>query len=457
MELVSPIAMRIPTRTVAEIIPYVRTGLAAREHQWTGRPFRALLLGALLLALWLTPGRAPPLLGDYGFAAWDDAQQAHAFTSPGGTEALRYSGIHARDSVGRELSTQLRQREDRLATLVNDRASVEPFTVDPFIQQSKVTPEGVLSEHFEIPFAISGDTVGVGAALGDEAGINAGAANMFVRNGATWGQQVILTASYNDGGDQFGGSIPVSGDTVVVAAKGKELPADLAISKTASPDPVVAGTTLTYSINVTNSGPNKATGVTIIDTLPPGVTLASASPGCSEHSGTVTCHINGNILSGASASVTIQVTVDPDTTGSISNVATVTSNDPDPDLSNNAASETTSIISVSPQADLTISKAGSPDPVVAGTALSYEIIVTNSGPSDATGVTVTDTLPPGVAFASASQGCSEVAGTLTCDVGSIGHRGVRQRYCPGHRRPRRYGLHHQLGLRHGQRDGPRYI
>ena len=55
-------------------------------------------------------------------------------------------------------------------------------------------------------------------------------------------------------------------------------PADLALTKAASPDPVLAGNKLTYTLTITNSGPSAATGVTLIDTLPAGVTFVSSTP-----------------------------------------------------------------------------------------------------------------------------------------------------------------------------------
>ena len=74
------------------------------------------------------------------------------------------------------------------------------------------------------------------------------------------------------------------------------------------------------------------------------------------------------------------------------------------------------------QADLELVKADDPDPVDAGETLTYTLSVANRGPSDASGVTVTDMLPPSVSFdsAAASQGtCMEAAGTVTCDLGDL--------------------------------------
>jgi uncharacterized repeat protein (TIGR01451 family) len=77
-------------------------------------------------------------------------------------------------------------------------------------------------------------------------------------------------------------------------------------------------------------------------------------------------------------------------------------------------------------ADLSVAKSDSPDPVSAGGALTYTLAVHNGGPSDATGVVVTDKLPAGVTFGSANptQGsCAESKLVVTCDIGTLGTMG----------------------------------
>jgi uncharacterized repeat protein (TIGR01451 family) len=79
-----------------------------------------------------------------------------------------------------------------------------------------------------------------------------------------------------------------------------------------------------------------------------------------------------------------------------------------------------------PQTDLSVSKTASPSPAKMGNALTYTATATNLGPSAATGVALTDTLPAGVTFGSAtpSQGsCSQAAGLVTCALGSIADGG----------------------------------
>jgi len=111
-------------------------------------------------------------------------------------------------------------------------------------------------------------------------------------------------------------------------------PADLVITKSA-PDEVPAGSALTYTLTVTNTGTVTASTVVITDELPPEVTLVSASPLCIGTT-TVACMI-GDVAPGASQTVTITVTT-PNTVGaSITNTATVAGFPTDPDPTDNAS------------------------------------------------------------------------------------------------------------------------
>jgi uncharacterized repeat protein (TIGR01451 family) len=194
---------------------------------------------------------------------------------------------------------------------------------------------------------------------------------------------------------------------------------DLSVTKTDSPDPVTVGNNLTYTVTITNNGPDAATGVTLTDTLPGGVTVVSiysTNGACSLASGTVTCNFDP-MANGAVVTVTIVVT--PNTPGGITNTATVAGNETDPNTANNTATAVTTVIQPS---DLSVTKTDAPDPVTVGSNLTYTVTITNNGPDAATGVTLTDTLPGGVTFVSAtpSQGsCNQAAGVVTCNLGSL--------------------------------------
>jgi aldose sugar dehydrogenase len=119
---------------------------------------------------------------------------------------------------------------------------------------------------------------------------------------------------------------------------------DLSLTNTASPSPVQATTTLTYSMNVFNHGPTVvATGVRVTDTLPAGVTLVSATATQGTCSGmdTVVCDL-GTLTEGGGAAVTIVVS--PQAPGELSNTATVSVNEPDPNSSNNMATAITLVV-----------------------------------------------------------------------------------------------------------------
>jgi uncharacterized repeat protein (TIGR01451 family) len=136
------------------------------------------------------------------------------------------------------------------------------------------------------------------------------------------------------------------GDAAVVIGGGQvsltERPTDLSVTKVDSADPARAGRNLTYTLTVTNNGPNPATGVTATDTLPSGLTARSttASQGTCSGTTTVTCAL-GDLASGASATVTIVVR--PTAAGKITNTASVSGNQPDPNSANNTASQDTTI------------------------------------------------------------------------------------------------------------------
>ena len=141
----------------------------------------------------------------------------------------------------------------------------------------------------------------------------------------------------------------------------------------------------------------------------------SADAGGLEAAGTVTWNL-GTLADGSSATFHVTVHVDAARTTDLSNTAGVGSDVTDPDASNDSATEGTS---VQTEADLSITKSDSADPVLAGTDLTYTLSVTNAGPSDATNVVVSDPLPVGTSFVSADGGGLEAAGTVTWNVGSL--------------------------------------
>jgi len=190
--------------------------------------------------------------------------------------------------------------------------------------------------------------------------------------------------------------------------------ADLALTKSA-PASVVPGNPLAWTLTVANNGPAASNGAQVTDTLPAGVTFVSASPGCAFAAGTVTCTL-GALPSGASTNLTINVTVDTPYAGAnpLVNSATVTAvNEIDIVPGNNTGTASTTITQ---QADLALTKTVNVASPVVGSNVVFTITVTNNGPNQADSVQVSDRLPAGFSFVSATPsvgGYSNVTGIWT--------------------------------------------
>ena len=222
----------------------------------------------------------------------------------------------------------------------------------------------------------------------------------------------------------FGANNGSTGNELFAALLNPNPNADLSVTKVDSPDPVFRDDPLTYTVAVTNNGPGPATDVTLTDVLPAGTTFVSVTStqgSCSQSGGTITCDV-GVLSVGAMATATILVYT-PNSTGTISNSASVAGNEADAVPANNTTTIDTQVVDPPAEADLAISKTVAPEYVARGLKVTYTITVTNDlGPSEGTNVTATDVLPPGVEFnsVSASQGsCSQSGGTVTCSLGTV--------------------------------------
>ena len=165
--------------------------------------------------------------------------------------------------------------------------------------------------------------------------------------------------------------------------------ADVQVTKS-GPATAVAGTNVVYTITVTNAGPSDATGVTLADPTPPGLTFVSNAGDCTT---AFPCNL-GTLPPAATRTITATFAIPSGytTPDPIANTATVSSPTPDAAAGNNSATATTSLGTA--VTDLHITKTNGVNGVVAGLPTTYTITITNPlGPSDASGATVTDTFP----------------------------------------------------------------
>ena len=174
------------------------------------------------------------------------------------------------------------------------------------------------------------------------------------------------------------------------------------VTKTGPTTPVLAGANYTYTVVAFNSGTADAPSVVFTDPLPSGVTFVNGTFTINGTSTTGTVTLNtttgqleanlGTLFAGGSATtkqatITINVTAGAATSGTVSNTAKITG----PDNTTGVTSTVTTTIN--PSFDLTVTKSDGSTSVQVGQNLVYTIVVTNSGPSTATNVLVTDTFP----------------------------------------------------------------
>lgn len=199
---------------------------------------------------------------------------------------------------------------------------------------------------------------------------------------------------------------------------------DLTIDKQVSSATTAPDGQLTYTIIVTNNGPSTSGVVSFTDTLPGEVTFSSGSTNVGDNSvthnaGTVTADL-GTLAPDGTATVTIIVDVNNNAVGPLTNQASVSA----PGESNLNNNSDDAVTTITPQIDLVLDKSDDDNDqqIAPGSDLVYTIVVDNNGPSTATGVVLTDTLPTGVTFnaaASNPQPTTNSNGVLTYNLADI--------------------------------------
>jgi uncharacterized repeat protein (TIGR01451 family) len=185
---------------------------------------------------------------------------------------------------------------------------------------------------------------------------------------------------------------------------------DLLLTKTASSATPLQGVPFDYTLTVSNTSINSATGVAVLDLLPPGLTLVSATPSQGSYNSGNGAWAVGTVAAGGAATLTLNVT--PTVTGAIVNTAQVLAadqidSDSTPNNSVAAEDDQASVtVTVSTSVQLVVAKTTSTANLVntsAGATATYTVTVSNPSTVNAVGVKLIDALPAGFTYASTTS------------------------------------------------------
>ena len=196
---------------------------------------------------------------------------------------------------------------------------------------------------------------------------------------------------------------------------------DLAVTKTDGVASVTVGASTTYTITVTNNGPDiEPAGVVISDNIPAGTMGSETEADCTIVAGVFRCTTVATIAVGASRSYQLTLTLPAGyAAATVVNTATITTFPiVDTVAGNNSATDTDTVA----QANLSITKTDSMDPVNPGQSFSYTLTVNNAGPATATSLVVSDTVPSQYTVTTVTSPtgvCGNVGNVVTCTLASM--------------------------------------
>jgi uncharacterized repeat protein (TIGR01451 family) len=173
--------------------------------------------------------------------------------------------------------------------------------------------------------------------------------------------------------------------------------ADLSVVKSVDNETPDVGESVIWTVEVSNNGPDGASGVLVEDVLPAGVSLQTALANTGSYDEAAGLWTVGELDSGETATLIMITTVDDPSTAQV-NVSTVSSDTFDPDDTNNEDDASVDAVA----ADIELVKSVDNEAPAVGESVTWQIEVSNTGPDDATGVSVSDVLPAEVTFDSAA-------------------------------------------------------
>ncbi|MEZ3161827.1 hypothetical protein AB1K54_15010 [Microbacterium sp. BWT-B31] len=196
--------------------------------------------------------------------------------------------------------------------------------------------------------------------------------------------------------------------------------AGLDLVKTASAASVVAGTEITYTYEVFARGPSGAVDAVLTDPIPSQlqdpVVSAPSGASCTVFPGLLSCDL-GDLAAGASTIVTLTATVHPETPNGFALLNTANAADAE-----GGQAQATSITSVERQSEVQVQKVPDQGQVVAGSAMTWDVVVTNGGPSYLTTGVALDRPDAGhtvTAMTSSDPAVMCTLETLSCSISEL--------------------------------------
>ncbi|MDQ7085836.1 MAG: hypothetical protein Q9M36_13420 [Sulfurovum sp.] len=243
---------------------------------------------------------------------------------------------------------------------------------------------------------------------------------------------ITLRAPYIETATVYTSTATVTSDVEVNDANNLEIVkttivkgADLNLTKTSNPTPVISSGIATYTFDLGNAGPHKALNTSMTDTLPVGLVFLAddASPASDDDSSWI-CTALGQDVScvgpdidvNATSTFSFRVRVESTVVGTVINAATVISDTLEVNPNDNTDTDE---LNITAGTDMTLDKTVDTSPAIAGQDVSFSLVVTNAGFMDAENITISDTLVAGYTNIRASGtgwDCNVSANpTITCD------------------------------------------
>ena len=345
----------------------------------------------------------------------------------------------ATDDTDVELSADVSVTKDDSVTAATPGGGVT-YTIVAANAGPSDTASLMVSDSFPAGLSCTWTSVAAGGASGNSAGVGDLADTISLPAGSMVTYTAVCnidsaltgtlsntaTVTPSDPDPDPGNNSATDDDTVLVPS------ADVSISKSDAVMTAVPGQTVTYTIEVANSGPSDDPSVAVADVFPAvlGCEWTSLATGGASGNGSGSGDLVDTVSLPASSSVVYAATcaIDAAATGMLSNTATATASVSDPDPGNNEATDADTVLGV--EADLSVTKTDNATSAVPGETLTYVVTVLNSGPSDASGIDLVDVFPSelencswtsiavGVATGNSSSSGASLADTLDLAVGS---------------------------------------